>query len=152
MLKLIRRITDDQQEENSSLSSARRKKTERFYKDTILSFKSLIKSINESDMNARMTFEDQKSLTVVMPADFNSKISNFFEHEEGVKETTIYEFYYCMKFILIQPRSKTVPQLEATPPIKDTAPATPMRKRSTTIDMKIRESERDRQLLSPRYL
>ena len=37
-----------------------------------------------------MNFDDQKSLTVVMPADFNLKISNFFEREDGVKETTIY--------------------------------------------------------------
>lgn len=48
-------------------------------------------------------FDDQKSLSIVMPSDFNSKISDFFEHEEGIKETSIYEFYYCMKFILIQP-------------------------------------------------
>jgi hypothetical protein len=83
-------MTEDLKEEKSSLSSVKRMKTERFYKDTILSFKSLIKSMNESDLNARVMFDDQKSLSFVMPSDFNSKISNFFEHEEGSKETSIY--------------------------------------------------------------
>lgn len=59
-----------------------------------------------------MNFDDQMSLTVVMPADFNAKISNFFEREDGVKETTIYEFYYCMKFVLIQPSSRREIQQE----------------------------------------
>lgn len=53
-------------------------KTEKFYKNTILSYQSLIKSLNESDLNARFTFDDQKTLTLVMPSDFNLKVSNFF--------------------------------------------------------------------------
>lgn len=53
-------------------------KTEKFYKDTILSYKSLIKSLNESDNNTKVMLDDQKSLSIVMPSDFNLKISNFF--------------------------------------------------------------------------
>lgn len=80
-----------------------------------------------------MNFDDQKSLTVVMPADFNAKISNFFEREDGVKETTIYEFYYCMKFILIQPSSRReTPQQEA--PITTLPEEPPNGKRRITID------------------
>ncbi len=77
---LTKRMADDLKEDKSSHSSHKRMRTERFYKNTILSYQSLIKSLNESDINAKFTFEDQKSLALMMPSDFNSKISSFFEN------------------------------------------------------------------------
>ena len=74
-------MTSDLKQDKSSLSSLKRMKTQKFYKDTILSYKSLIKSQNESDLNGKFMYDDLKSLSIVMPSDFNQKISNFFSPE-----------------------------------------------------------------------
>ncbi len=54
-----------------------------------------------------MRDEDIKSLNLaIMPSEFHSKISKYFEKSKEGKEGLPYEqFYYCMKFVLIRPEN-----------------------------------------------
>jgi exonuclease III len=72
-------MNDDVKDESSGFSSLKRLKTERFYKYTMFSYRSTMKSIEVGDFNLCVREEDIKSLNMaIMPSDFHDKISSYF--------------------------------------------------------------------------